>query len=343
MRADTSTPCNAPWKKKTDHVIAQRLAMAVEAGLVLPEDVVVLHPTSMMDLSGLPGARLVQPFRPDHDFFIGAGRVVSPEPQGAAEAVVLCLPRAKREAQSLLARATEMAREWVVVDGQKGDGIDSFLKAVRQRVEIAGVVSKAHGKLFWFRAPGAEVFADWAAGPALTEGGFWTAPGVFSADGIDEGSAQLAEVLPDELGARVADLGAGWGFLTAHVLVRNDVEICHVVEAHHMALQCAEHNVTDPRAVFHWADVLDWTAPDPLDGVVMNPPFHKGKAGDPGLGQAFIARAARMLKPSGRLWMVANRHLPYEETVASLFANVIDLGGDTRFKLICAERPKRRR
>ena len=86
-----------------------------------------------------------------------------------------------------------------------------------------------------------------------------------------------------------------------------------------------------------------WETPVLMDAVVMNPPFHRGKAGDPGLGQAFIQSAARNMKPTGKLWMVANRHLPYEETIASLFAKVIDLGGNQRFKLICAERPKRRR
>ena len=46
--------------------------------------------------------------------------------------------------------------------------------------------------------------------------------------------------------------------------------------------------------------------------MIMNPPFHQGRAAEPDLGAAFIAAAARILKPHGRLMMVANRQLPYE-------------------------------
>ena len=42
--------------------------------------------------------------------------------------------------------------------------------------------------------------------------------GIFSADHIDPGSALLAEHLPKNLRGRVADLGAGWGFLSRAAL-----------------------------------------------------------------------------------------------------------------------------
>jgi len=73
----------------------------------------------------------------------------------------------------------------------------------------------------------------------------------------------------------------------------------------------------------------------------MNPPFHAGRAADPALGRAFIAAAARMLAPSGQLWMVANRHLPYEATLRETFRNVADAGGDGAFKVFHATRPLR--
>jgi 16S rRNA (guanine1207-N2)-methyltransferase len=144
------------------------------------------------------------------------------------------------------------------------------------------------------------------------------------------------------MGGAVADLGAGWGYLAAHILTR-DVTAVHLVDAHDMALACARHNVTDPRARFHWADVTTWTPPEPVDAVVMNPPFHTGRVADPSLGRAFIAAAARVLKPHGVLWMVANRHLPYEDALGAAFTKVVELGGDARFKLVRAERPGRKR
>jgi len=38
--------------------------------------------------------------------------------------------------------------------------------------------------------------------------------------------------------------------------------------------------------------------------------------------------------------MVANRHLPYEKTLMAHFSKVVDLGGNARFKVLRAERPK---
>ena len=319
--------------------LRQRLEMAAAHGLALPESVIVLQPDAVSDLAGLKTARIVQPFRPTFDAFESAGFAVSPEVEGQAEAVIVCLPRAKAEAYAMVATAAGVSRGLVIVDGRKTDGVDSLLKAVRGRVPLGGTVSKAHGKLFWFA--GTDAFEDWAAGPVLTEGGFWSAPGVFSVDGVDEGSALLVEALPD-LKGQVADLGAGWGYLGAHILARPNVETAHLVEAHHMAVQCAEHNVTDPRARFYWADARTWEPRAVMDTVVMNPPFHDGRHADPGLGQAFIGAAASMLGPKGKLLMVANRHLPYEDTLDRLFRKTVDLGGNQRFKLMLSEAPRRR-
>jgi 16S rRNA (guanine1207-N2)-methyltransferase len=151
------------------------------------------------------------------------------------------------------------------------------------------------------------------------------------------------EHLPQHLGRNVADLGAGWGFLSAHILTRDTVGAVHLVEAEHIALECARRNVGDARAVFHWADATRWAAPARIDTVVMNPPFHVSRAADPALGQAFVQSAARLLDPKGHLWMVANRHLPYEQVLHDRFANVVEVAEDARFKLFHAMRPIRRK
>jgi 16S rRNA (guanine1207-N2)-methyltransferase len=97
------------------------------------------------------------------------------------------------------------------------------------------------------------------------------------------------------------------------------------------AVDCAQHNLGDPRASVIWADAR---RPDEtlagLDFVVMNPPFHDGGAEDRDLGVAFIQAAARLLRKGGVCWLVANRHLPYEAALAAAFAKVAvktDAGG----------------
>ncbi|WP_299613076.1 methyltransferase [uncultured Tateyamaria sp.] len=324
-------------------MIGDRLPLALNAMDALGDGpVAVLHPAEDADLSSLPKDRvhIVSPLVTVCTQFEQRGYTVSPElPKDTRFATsIVCLTRARAEAQALVAAAMAQTDGPVIVDGQKTDGADSMLKALRKRVEVSAPISKAHGKIYW-TAGGAD-FADWACGPELHPGGFWTAPGVFSADGVDPASALLVEALPQVMVGTVADLGAGWGYLSAHLLTR-DVKAVHLVEAHDMALQCARHNITDDRAQFHWADATTWTPPEKVDAVVMNPPFHISRSADPSLGRAFIANAARILKPHGALWMVANRHLPYEDALASHFTKVVDLDGDARFKLVRAERPKR--
>lgn len=72
----------------------------------------------------------------------------------------------------------------------------------------------------------------------------------------------------------------------------------------------------------------------------MNPPFHTGRAGTPALGQDFIRAAASMLRPKGQLWLVANRHLPYESTLDEAFALQQIVEQNAGFKVIRAERPR---
>jgi 16S rRNA (guanine1207-N2)-methyltransferase len=321
--------------------MSARLSLAFDAGLVLPEGpVAVLHSRADADLSPLPRDQvtIVQPFYPDFRLWSDRGYTCLPELDAQRfAAVVLFLPRAKAQARALVADAAAITDGPMIIDGAKTDGVDSLLKDIRKRVAVSGPIAKAHGKVFWFQSSD---FSDWRAEP-VGVGGFRTLPGVFSADGVDPASALLAQVLPDRPGARIADLGAGWGFLSAQILERDGVELCHVVEADHLALSCARHNLGDPRARFHWADATTWRPDAPVDAVVMNPPFHTARKADISLGQAFIRSAAALLTPRGTLWMVANRHLPYEATLRACFHEGDELAGDTRFKLFRAARPTR--
>lgn len=324
---------------------ASRLSIAVEAGLVaLPQqgDILVLNPTPRDDLSVLPRARVlaVQPFRPDHDALLAQGfRVVPSCPDQPFAAAVVCLPRAREAALALVAKAAAAVTPGgpVVVDGQKTDGVEAVLRELRAHVALSEPLIKAHGRLAWFAA-GPDL-SPWTALPRMVEGGFRTMPGVFSADGPDDGSALLARALPARMPGRGVDLGAGWGFLAQAVLSREDVTALDLVEADAVALDCARANVTDPRATFHWADATTFRPARPAGFVVCNPPFHVGRSADPTLGEAFLQAAHRMLAPEGALWLVANRPLPYDRTLNRLFREVEEIGGTPAFRLTCAAKP----
>ena len=322
-----------------------RLSTALSDGqLPLPQTgpIAVVRPPAGYDVSALPADRLhiVHGFRPDAAYWEAMGLPVSRSmPAEAAHAIVV-VPRSKKLARALVAEAAD-AGVGIVVDGQKTDGVDGLFREIRQRVGDVPSVTKAHGRLFWFDPAGAD-FAAWrGAAPILGPAGFHTMPGVFSEDGIDRGSALLAEALPATLGPRVADLGAGWGYLSAAMLEREGVQSLDLIEAEALALDCARLNVTDGRARFHWADATRFEPEAAYDTIVTNPPFHTSRKADAALGHAFIAASARMLAPGGELWLVANRHLPYEAALGEAFAAVEERGGDTAFKIFRAARPAR--
>lgn len=277
-----------------------------------------------------------------HSACLAAGYTCHRQLDGGFDHALVCLPRAKNEAYDLIAQAAAAApRGWVIVDGAKTDGIDSVFKAISKCAPAANRFAKAHGKVIWFRPDAAQGIGAWHVAKSTTSEGFVTAPGVFSADSVDPASAFLAAHLPIGIKGAVGDLGAGWGYLSERFLASNpDVTRAHLVEDNAAALDCARVNVTDSRAVYHWANALEWRAPEPLSCVIMNPPFHTARKADPALGQGFVRAAARALRPGGQLFMVANAHLPYEVELQTQFSQVTMIGRDNRFKLFRAEKPR---
>lgn len=173
-----------------------------------------------------------------------------------------------------------------------------------------------------------------AGGPRRVEGlDAWSQPGVFAWDRIDPGTALLAQHLPPLKGAG-ADLGCGYGALATVVLRSPAVTALRLVDLDRRAVEAARRNVDDPRATFDWADARTVEGAGDLDFVVMNPPFHDGGAEDRRLGQAFIRKAAEMLGKGGVLWLVANRHLPYEAELDAAFKRVRPVADAGGYKVI---------
>lgn len=171
-----------------------------------------------------------------------------------------------------------------------------------------------------------------------------TVPGIFSAEKIDTGSKLLAEVLGEESWyGSVADLGAGYGFLSYAILTtkRQKMKKLCLYELDYRALECAKLNLTElsDRVDYHWVDVTRSIPHErPFDMVIMNPPFHEAQDASFELGKTFIKQAATILKPGGTLYLVANLHLPYEKEIQEQFRSHRLLREENGFKLFLARK-----
>jgi 16S rRNA (guanine1207-N2)-methyltransferase len=271
--------------------------------------------------------------------------------------VVLVLPpRQREEARALFARALSLCAPGgiVVASITNNEGAKSGEADLKQLAGLGGSLTKNHCRVFWSKplagTHDAALLAQWtkldAARPILG-GRFTSRPGVFAWDRIDPASALLVEHLPDNLAGKGADLGAGYGYLSAEVLARSPkVTALHLYEAEARALGLAKQNLAPFEAQatveYRWHDVTTGV-PEHYDFIVSNPPFHtQSRADRPDIGRRFIAVAAESLKPGGRLYLVANRHLPYEAVLNSSFGEVRVLGDRDGFKVIEATKAGRR-
>ncbi|MCB1449299.1 MAG: class I SAM-dependent methyltransferase [Nitratireductor sp.] len=284
-----------------------------------------------------------QGFKPQHLSLIKAGYQTGPQmAEGEHVAGLMLVTRSRKMNETLLHRAWNAVQQGgeIVVCGAKNDGIQALRKFAGEHVGIDRSLSKHHAIAFAFTKSGENPFPMPAQ--ALSEG-LTVGPGMFSADGPDQGSRLLAQVFSKRIQGKVGDFGAGWGYLGLELLkseARPEVLICH--EADHASLQAARANlVAQSSAVameFHWSDLTTENPGSGFDWIVMNPPFHAGRAQDPGIGIAFIATAAKALKPGGRLLMVANRKLPYEKALSLHFRQVKTVLEADGFKVVEAMR-----
>jgi 16S rRNA (guanine1207-N2)-methyltransferase len=144
------------------------------------------------------------------------------------------------------------------------------------------------------------------------------------------------EQLPP-LSGRGADLGCGLGILSHAALHSDAVTDMTLIDIDRRAIEMAYRNVGDERASFKWHDVRQ-PMPDlnELDFIIMNPPFHDTGVEDHGLGKAFVRAAANLLKKGGVAWIVANRHLPYEQDLNTQFKSFDQIHDASGFKIIKA-------
>ena len=284
-----------------------------------------------------------QGFKPSHNALLEAGYDTSPhlpEPlDQAADAALILAHRSRAINEINFERGWNMVRPGgtVVFCGAKKSGVQSQRKWVASWTEVEGSLSKNHAQVFWTRRGDMD---RTIAARETTVGPYRIGPGMFSHQGPDKASEILVQAFDDRIYGRVADFGAGWGYLTCELLKRCErIEAVELYEADYASLEASKrHLAAHDNCQFFWCDLLSEAPRKPFDWVIMNPPFHQGRAADPAIGTTFIENAARTLPSGGRLLLVANINLPYERTLSDLFRSVRRLTERDGFKVLEAVR-----
>jgi 16S rRNA (guanine1207-N2)-methyltransferase len=290
----------------------------------------------------------VQPLRPLYRALEAARVDVTPVASGDAYdvALVLC-GKHKGENEDRIAESLKRTRAGalIVVAGGKEDGIQPLRKKIGKFGWDGDSMPKYHGVAFWFTRPEdvSEAVSELAKVPVRVDGLFEAAPGMFSHDRVDSGSELLASRLPRDFAGHAADFGAGWGYLSVKLAeAAPSLKGIDLFEADFEALEAARANMAanarSTPARFYWHDLTAEETRDKYDLIVMNPPFHEGHAAEPALGAAMIKAAAKSLKHGGRLMLVANRGMPYEQVLAENFKESGETCRNARFKVLWAKR-----
>ncbi len=145
-----------------------------------------------------------------------------------------------------------------------------------------------------------------------------TRAGVFSRDGLDDGTRFLIDCMEVRPTDHILDWGCGWGALgmvAARLSAKGNATL---VDSNIRAVSCAEENLRRNRicnAVVHVGDARVFDRREKFDLIVSNPPFHDGNAA----AHPLIEGAFRALRPGGRLMLVVMRPESYLRHIRRVF------------------------
>jgi len=281
-----------------------------------------------------PRLECVQPFRPTYLQLqeLGYSVTANTDKDVRYDGALILSHRSKALNWQMVSQAANAVKPggMVIVAGEKTTGIVPLRKWVEKAAKIVGDISKYHARAFIFTT-NKKVATDLATPSEPLAG-------TFGAGKIDKGSALLASLFNDKLTGEVADFCAGTGYLADQLLQKAKPASLTLYEADFNALELARQNLAQApvNTNYHWLDLTSEPVLERFDHIVMNPPFHTGRKAEPQLGQSIILAAKRALRPGGSLLIVANRNLPYENTLKSAFGGLRELLAQDGFKVLRA-------
>ncbi|WP_344959056.1 16S rRNA (guanine(1207)-N(2))-methyltransferase RsmC [Zobellella aerophila] len=260
---------------------------------------------------------------------------------GTCDAILLLMPKAKAEAEYLLAACLPLLAEGghIFIAGDNKGGVKSAPQLLApycnrvNKLDSARRASLFHGTLSRSVAPFQQ--ADWLKNYDLPREKLqiYTLPGVFSAEHLDTGSSLLLQTL-GRLQGRVLDFGCGAGVIGASLLKRQPELELEMIDINALALEASRQTLARNglNARVYPSNGLSQVN-GKFDQIITNPPFHAGLKTFYSTTEELLHGAIHYLKPGGRLTLVANAFLPYPDLIQASFGNCETLAATGKFKI----------
>jgi len=262
---------------------------------------------------------------------------------GSCTESLIHLPRGTELQAELLHLAAAMVRPGgrIIFSGAVNEGIKGAVQGARRLLGQAGVVVRrggCHAALAMCPPAGVsmpvvepkETLAEVDGQPATL---VWYS-GVFAAGRVDAGAAALIEAMEVQPGERTLDLGCGLGVVGLAAQRRGAAVEATDVSSRAVASTRATLGANGyPDVPVHHDDLGASLTGGTFEVVLANPPFHKGHGVDFEVAQGFVRASRRLLRPGGRLYLVANAFLRYEAWLREQFEDVRSQWSDGSYRV----------
>jgi 23S rRNA (guanine1835-N2)-methyltransferase len=169
------------------------------------------------------------------------------------------------------------------------------------------------------------------------EKSFFHYSNLFSREKLDVGTRFFLEHVSKGLTGTILDLGCANGIIGIKAKLQNPQSKIIFTDESHMAIQSAKmnyHQFFQDEASFIWSNCFEDGEDKSIDFILCNPPFHAQHVVGDFIAKEMFRHSKRVLKNSGKILVIGNRHLGYQQTLKNYFSVVRLIAENSKFVIL---------
>ncbi len=291
------------------------------------------------------------------NYFISTEVSLLPQAANTFSLIALDIPKGRKLTRHWLVESyflLETGGE-LYIGGANAQGIQSIIKDAQELFGNAVIVGYKKGnRCALVRKEGdRDKLPEWAIEPGIAPGTwitmnisikgkdltFFSLPGIFSHDRLDEGTGLLLETIDFPSSSRILDVGCGYGIIGLNAAAQEPSSEIDLVDSNRLAIAASQKNRSVNKlenVKIISSDLLDRISENHYHLIVSNPPFHAGKEINYSISVALLHQAFRALEPGGKLMVVANQFIRYDNLMKEVFGKSQKLAQTNRFHILTA-------